>query len=94
MEKLKTKLTVGTFQATQSMLPPIPAPKIVQIDEGSPSRKPDDLPKEPLIPPPSELFITESDQQIISSFYGMSKTPQDKGKKIPTDSDNSVKLVS
>ena len=36
MEKLKTKLTFDAFRATHPMPSPIPAPRIVQIDEGSP----------------------------------------------------------
>lgn len=37
MDKIKTKLTVDGFIATQSMLPPIPSPRIVPLDEGSPA---------------------------------------------------------
>ncbi|CAH1446997.1 unnamed protein product [Lactuca virosa] len=50
MAKAETKLTVDAFRATPSMLPPIPAPKIAPIDEGSPLRTLDDIPEEPLLP--------------------------------------------
>lgn len=50
------------------MHPPIPAPRIVQIDEGSPIRKPNEIPEEPLIPSPHELFIIDSGQRSISSI--------------------------
>lgn len=42
MAKLKTKLTIDTFRATQSIVPPILAPRIVPIIEGSPTQKPDE----------------------------------------------------
>ena len=80
MAMLKIKLTIDAFRAIQSMLRPIPALRIVQIDEGSPTRKPDDLLEEPLIPPPYKFFFTESSQQIISFISGTSENPQDKGK--------------
>ncbi|CAH1412925.1 unnamed protein product [Lactuca virosa] len=91
MEKIRTKLIVDAFRDTQSMLPLIPDPTIVQIDEGCPTRKHDDLPEEPLMPPPSEFFITKSGQQIISYFSGKSENHQDKGKQIATDSDSPMK---
>lgn len=69
MAKLKTKLTINAFWATQSLLPPIHALRIAEIDEGFPTQKQDDIPEEPLIPPPSEIFVTESGREIISSFY-------------------------
>lgn len=78
MAKEKNKITINTFRATQSMLPPIPSPRIVHIDEGSPLRKPDNIPEEPLIPPPPKFTITENIQKIISD---LKKQHQDKGKK-------------
>ena len=73
------------------MLPPNPGPMIVQIDGISPTRKPDEIPEEPLIPPPSDLFITESGHQIISSISNKSGNPQDKGKKIAIGSNSPTK---
>ena len=81
MAKIKKKLNVDAFRATKSMLPPILTPRIAQIDVASPTQKPDDLPKDPLIPPSPKLIITECGQQIIS---GMNVSPQDKGKQIAT----------
>lgn len=68
MKKIKTKLTIDAFRAPQSMLPPIPAQRITQIDEGSPTRKPGDLLEEPLVPPLPEFIITKFGQQIISEL--------------------------
>ncbi|CAH1446330.1 unnamed protein product [Lactuca virosa] len=70
------------FQATQSTLPLIPAPRIVQINEGSPTRKPNEIPEEPLIPPPSELFINESGHQIISFIFEKGNNSQAKAKRL------------
>lgn len=72
IEKIKTKQIVDAFRATESMLPPIPSPRIVQIEEGSPTEILDNLHDEPLIHP-FEFFITESGQQIILSFSGTMK---------------------
>lgn len=58
MATVNMNLTINAFQATQPMHPLIPTLRIVQIDEGSPIMKDDDIPEEPLVPPPSELFIT------------------------------------
>ncbi|CAH1437890.1 unnamed protein product [Lactuca virosa] len=91
MENIKAKITVDAFRVTQSMLPPIPT-LIVKTNEGSPTRKPGDLPEEPLITPPSEFFIIESGQQIISFISSTSKNPQEKGKQIATDSNSPVKM--
>lgn len=60
MDKVKTKLKINAFIATQPMPPLIPTPRIFQIDEGSPIWKPNEIPKDPLIPLPSEQFITQS----------------------------------
>lgn len=92
MEKLKTKVTIDAFRATQSMLPLIPTPRIVQIDEGSHTQKPNNILEEPLIPPLPEIFMTEFVHQIISSIAGTCENPQDKRKQIATDSDSSVKM--
>ena len=54
MAKLKTKLTIDALRATKPMSPLM---RIVQIDEGSPIRKPNEIPEEPLLHPLSELFI-------------------------------------
>lgn len=67
------------------MLPPIPTLRTVQIDEGSPTLKPDDLRKERLVHPLPELINTESVQQLISD---LNEPPQDKGKKIATELDS------
>ncbi|CAH1421095.1 unnamed protein product [Lactuca virosa] len=90
MTKPKTKLTFDAFRATQSMLPPILAPRIAQMDEGSPTQKPDEIPEEPLIVPPSALFISESCRQIISSISEKGDKFKDKVKKIDTSSDNQM----
>lgn len=65
MEKINTKLIVYAFRAAQSMLPLILTLRIVLIDEGSPTWKPDDLPKESLITLPIEFIIFEMVQQVI-----------------------------
>lgn len=80
MAKAKTKLTVDTIRATSSMLPPIPAPRITPIDEGSPLRKPDDIPGEPLPSSPPKFTIDENMQHIILVIN------KDKGKKPISDS--------
>lgn len=49
MAMAKTKLRIDAFRATQSMLLPIPSPTIVPIVEGSPPRKPEDIPEEPCL---------------------------------------------
>lgn len=56
--KLKINLTIDVVQATQPLPPSIPALWIAQIKEGSPTRNPDEIHEEPLVPPPSELVIT------------------------------------
>lgn len=58
------------------MLPPIPSPRIVPIDEGSTLWKPDNISEEPLIPPPHEFKIFENIQQVIDDLK-----KQDKFKK-------------
>ncbi|CAH1441038.1 unnamed protein product [Lactuca virosa] len=63
MSKIKTKLTADAFRANQSMLPLILALKIVPVDKGYPIKKPDEVPKEPLIPPTSELIITQLEKE-------------------------------
>lgn len=78
MAKVKKKLTINAFHSTQSILPPIPSPRIGPIDEGSLLRKTDDIPEDPLIPSPPEFIITEDIQQVISY---LNKQHQDKGKK-------------
>lgn len=70
------------------MLPPIPAPRIAQIDEVSPTRKPDDLLEDLLVPPPPEFIIPEVVQQ---SIFDLNKSPQDKGKKVATEPDRPVR---
>lgn len=72
------------------MLPPIPTLRIVQIDEGSPTLKPNDLPGEPLVPPPLAFTITETVQQIISD---LKEPPRDKRKKIATELDSPMKTL-
>lgn len=74
------------------MLPPIIAPMIVPIDEGSLIRKPDELYDEPLVLPPFELIITQTSQQIISSISSQIDHVKDKWKKIALSSDSPVKL--
>ena len=69
------------------MPPSIPTLRIVQMDEGSPTRKPEEIPEEPLVPLPSKLFITQSGQQIISSISSQVCAFTNKG-KIATDSDS------
>lgn len=60
LERVKTKLTIDAFLATQSMMHVIPSPRVVPIDEGSPLWKRDDIPEEPLIPPPPKFTIKEN----------------------------------
>lgn len=57
MAKLKMKLTVHPFRATYYIPPPISALRIIPVNEGTPIKKPDKLPEEPLIPRPSVLII-------------------------------------
>ena len=59
------------------MMPPIPSPMIVPIDEGSPLQKPSDIKENPLVSSPPKIFIDENMQHIISAL----KKPQEKGKK-------------
>ena len=66
MAKVKSKLTTDAFEAITLMLPPIPAQKIVAIDEGSPLRNPDDIPEEPLPTSPPKFVIDENMQQVLS----------------------------
>ncbi|CAH1420159.1 unnamed protein product [Lactuca virosa] len=61
------KIDINALLASQPIPPPIPAPKIARVDDGPPTKKLEDLPEEPLIPPPLELFITPIGQQVISS---------------------------
>lgn len=72
------------------MPPLIPTPKIASIDVGSPTRKPNELPEEPLVPPPSELFITQSSHQIIS--FILSQEAKDKGKSVVLEPNIAMKL--
>lgn len=44
MDQKNTSLKIEAFRATQSMSPPIPSPRKVPIDEGSPFRKPENIP--------------------------------------------------
>lgn len=64
------------------MLPPISSPWIVTIDEGSPLWKPDDIMKDPLIPPPPEFTIAEYIENVI---FDLKKQIQDKGKKFVSE---------
>lgn len=82
MEKIKTKLTIDAFRATQSMLPPIPSLRIIPIDEDSPTQKSTDLPEDPPITPHSELIISEMVEQVIAN---LKKPPPDKGLKISSE---------
>lgn len=91
MAKHKTKLVADAFRATQLMPPLIPASRIVLVDEGSWIKKPGELLEEPLIPPHSELFITQSSQQIISSISTPIDPIKDKGKMIAFGLDSLVK---
>lgn len=59
------------------MLPPFPSSRITPIDEGSPLRKPDDIPEEPLISSPPKFFIDENMQHVLSSL----KKQKDKKQK-------------
>ncbi|CAI9287945.1 unnamed protein product [Lactuca saligna] len=52
---------------------------------GSLSKKPDEIPEEPLLPPPSNIFITQYGLQIMSSISYQADQSKDKGKKIATD---------
>ena len=69
------------FQASHLTPQLIPALKIAPIDDGPTTTKPYDLPKEPLISPPSELFITPIIQLVISSTIHLDHPAKDKGKK-------------
>lgn len=91
VEKLRTKLTIDAFRSTYPMPPPILSPRIVHIDEGSPTRKPEQIPEEPLVPPLSKLIITQSGQQLISSITSQNVPSKDKGKGILHESDSLVK---
>ena len=64
------------------MLPPIPAPRIAPIDEGSPLWKPYDIPEEPLPSSPPRFIIDENMQTILSALHQQ----KDKGKKPITES--------
>ena len=75
MAKAKTLLTVQAFQATPSVQPPIPDPKIAPIDQGSLFRIPDNIQEEPL-PNPTPEFTIDEDMKLI--IYALQK---DKGKK-------------
>ena len=88
---LKEKLTVDAFQATKSMPPSIPTPRIVLIHEGSPVMELDDLLEEPLIPLPLELVITQVVQQIISSISILIDPIKDKGKRIAIELESPMK---
>lgn len=87
MDKVITKLIINAFRVTQST----PALRIVLIDEGSPIRNPDEIHEEPLLPPLSEMIITQLGQQIISSISFQSDQSKYKGKKTDTGSDSPVK---
>lgn len=64
------------------MPPPIPTMRIVHVDEGSRMKKTYDFPIEPLIPPPSETFITTIGQKIISCTITLNAYVKDKGNGI------------
>lgn len=70
------------------MPPPIPYLKIIQIDQGSPIIKPDEIPDDSLLPPPFEFFVTELGKQIISSISSQINLSTDKGKLIFIDSES------
>lgn len=72
------------------MPPLIQTLRIVPIDEGSPTRKPGHLPKQTLVPPQSELIITQSSHQIISSIYTQEDPTNEKGKCISSKSQKPV----
>lgn len=57
MAKLKTKLTIDAFRATQLMLPRIPTPRIELFDEGSPIKRSYDLPNQSMIHPKNFSLI-------------------------------------
>lgn len=76
MAKAKTKLTIDIFRPTRLILHLIPSLRIVPILEGSPVRKPNNIPEEPLIPSPPEFNVAENIQQVIDDLK-----KQDKGNK-------------
>lgn len=94
MAKLKTKLTINSFQATHPMPPLIPTPRIVLVDENSPIKKPGELPEDHLIHLTSELIITKADQQTISSISNTDDPIKDKGKWISFGWVSPVKKLS
>ena len=75
MAKAKTFPSAQAFRATPSMLPPILAPKIDPIDQGSPLRITDDIPEEPLPTPTPEFVVDENTKQVLAALN------KDKGKK-------------
>lgn len=77
MGKIKTKLTIDAFRATQSVLHLIPSPRILLVDEGSPLQNSDDIPEEPLPSSPPKFAIDENMQHILSVL----NEQHDKGKK-------------
>ncbi|CAI9283134.1 unnamed protein product [Lactuca saligna] len=72
--KLLLKIVNVEFEASQPTYSPFPALKITPVDDGPPTRKSDDLPKEPLISPPLEIFMTSIRQKVISSTILLSNT--------------------
>lgn len=58
----------------------IPDPRSKPINEGSPIMTTDDLPKQPLIPPPSEVFISPVGEKIISFITTTNAHVKGKGK--------------
>lgn len=68
MAKAKTTLKIEEFRATYSMLPSIPSPIIVPIDESSPFRKLGNIPEELLVHPPPKFNVAENIQQVIDDL--------------------------
>lgn len=64
--KVKSKLTVDAFPATTSMLPLVSPPNIAPIGEGSPLRKADDIPEEPLPNSHLKFAIDENMKKVLS----------------------------
>lgn len=63
--KAKTNLTIDDFRVTRLMLPPIPTPRIIRIDEGSPMQVDDGLPPQELILQILEVTVTRAAHQLI-----------------------------
>lgn len=65
MEKVKTKLIVDAFRATQPIPPPMYTPKMITINEGSPIEKDDSLPAPELVLPISEVIVALTARHVI-----------------------------